>query len=360
MKKHRVLVINLIYCAVIGATFGFLSGNLLPWLLAGAAIGALIGLVAEALFKGMGIPPHRHLRGLLLILLVEALVVLYFVVPAYNAWFTVHPARTAISLTPASAGLAYEEVSLMTRDGLRLKAWSIPSRNGAAVIAVHGHSGNRSHTLLHARALAEAGYGVLAFDMRAHGESEGAKFATGWDSDLDVLAAVEYLETRADVEPGRIGALGLSAGATAVIYAAASTERIQAIVADGTPLGATADTLQPILPELRPFFFMTPANWVEQEMIERFSGYPGARPIKEHVPLIAPRPILFIAAGNDWLESAVARRYHSLASPQAKIWIVPGANHLEGIATYPEEYAARLRSFFDAHLPADREVRNGL
>jgi hypothetical protein len=37
--------------------------------------------------------------------------------------------------------------------------------------------------------------------------------------------------------------------------------------------------------------------------------------------------MLFIATGNGFVESAVARRYHTLGRPAAELRIVPGINH---------------------------------
>src|SRR5437868_1998638 len=58
-----------------------------------------------------------------------------------------------------------------TRDGLRLAGWFVPPRNGATVVLVHGLGQGRQGLLPEAGVLLEAGYGVLLFDLRAHGES---------------------------------------------------------------------------------------------------------------------------------------------------------------------------------------------
>jgi hypothetical protein len=64
----------------------------------------------------------------------------------------------------------------------------------------------------HARMLARHGYGVLRFDRRGEGESEGDPNLLGWGMDRDLRAAVAFLEERPDVRDGRIGGLGLSVG----------------------------------------------------------------------------------------------------------------------------------------------------
>jgi predicted alpha/beta-fold hydrolase len=90
----------------------------------------------------------------------------------------------------------------------------VHSRNGAAIVLVHGGGGDRQGTILHARMLAKEGYGVLLYDARGRGESAGHENAFGWQWDRDVHGAVSYL-TRRGIH--RIGLLGISTGAEAVV-----------------------------------------------------------------------------------------------------------------------------------------------
>lgn len=348
-SEYRIVLINAAFTGAVGLAFGAVSTSLLPWLVGGILFGTAIGWTTARLVKKANIREDRQLRVILLILLSEALLIVYLVVPTYGAYFTVYPTRVAISLSPSDIGHEYEEVFFTTEDGVKVAAWYVPSKNGAAIIAVHGLSGNRSHVIHHLDVLADEGYGVLAFDMRAHGESGGKKFS-GWDSDLEVLAGLDYLLEREDVEGDQIGALGLSAGANAVIYAAAKSDDIQAVFLDGTGLGRTEDAFGPMLPELRPLFFMTPVNWVHHIALELISGVKAAAPLKEVVQQISPRPMFFVAAGLDELEPALASRYTSLAGENADYWVVPGVEHLGGIYAEPEEYARRMLTFFNAHL----------
>jgi len=41
-------------------------------------------------------------------------------------------------------GLAEPSVTFRSTDGLRLAGWYVPSRNGAAIVVVHGGGGNRA------------------------------------------------------------------------------------------------------------------------------------------------------------------------------------------------------------------------
>ena len=133
------------------------------------------------------------------------------------------------SVPAPKLGTAYENVSFKTSDGLSLRGWYVPSKNGAAVIAFPGRSGPHAHT----RMLARHGYGVLLFDRRGEGESDGDSNLLGWNGDRDILAAIDYLETRPDVDPQRIGGIGLSVGGELMLQAAAETDALAAVVSEG-------------------------------------------------------------------------------------------------------------------------------
>ena len=75
--------------------------------------------------------------------------------------------------------------------------------------------------------LVEHGYGVLLFDRRGEGASEGDPNIFGWAGDRDLHAAAEYLQGRPDVDPDRIGGIGFSVGGEMLLQAAARLGRVQ-------------------------------------------------------------------------------------------------------------------------------------
>ena len=111
-------------------------------------------------------------------------------------------AKPRASIDQAALGLAHERVAFPASDGVRLAGWYVRSRNGAAIVLVHGGGGDRQGTIRHARMLAKAGYGVLLYDARGRGESAGHENAFGWQWDRDVRGAVSYL-TRRGIQPHR-------------------------------------------------------------------------------------------------------------------------------------------------------------
>ena len=137
------------------------------------------------------------------------------------------------SRTPADLGLTYRNVEFRAADGVRLSGWFIPSRNRAAVVLLHGAGSTRSNVLDHAGVLARHGYGVLLYDARGHGRSQGRAMDFGWYGDNDINGAIAFLRHQPNVDPRRLAAVGLSMGGEEAIGASAANEDIHAVVAEG-------------------------------------------------------------------------------------------------------------------------------
>jgi fermentation-respiration switch protein FrsA (DUF1100 family) len=321
-------------------------GNFLLWLIGGLLVGALIGWGSEIVFDKLFKSPKLYLRRMLIMVLSEVLLILYIFLPLYRAYQITHPARYPVMIKPSDLEASCEAITIPTTDGVHLAGWYIPSRNGAAIIAIHGSNGNRTHMLHHAEILAQHGYGVLLFDLRAHGESGGSYFPFANDS-ADVLAAVAYLQSRPEVDPQRIGGIGLSLGAMVIIQGAARAQAIQAVIADGAD-ATKLDDYFPLPPQYQVMGFMIPEIWMTDRFLGLFSGVP-ATAMKELVPTIAPRPILFISTGQDD-EQFINPRFFELGGPTAQLWELPDTGHTGGIFAHPEEYTQHMLSFFDTNL----------
>jgi fermentation-respiration switch protein FrsA (DUF1100 family) len=130
---------------------------------------------------------------------------------------------------PPPAGV--EERWLVTEDGRRLHAWyAPPPRGGAVLLWSHGNAGNidsRRSVLL---ALVGRGLGVLAYDYRGYGRSEGSPSEPGVY--LDASAAFDDLVARG-IDPAAIVCFGESLGG-AVSIELATRRRCGAVVAVST------------------------------------------------------------------------------------------------------------------------------
>ena len=178
----------------------------------------------------------RYVRRLLLTA-AAAVAFMFVLFPISLAYVVTHTARAEVPR--AELGAAYENVEFTTSDGLRLKGWYVPSKNRAAVIAFPGRSGPQKQ----ARMLARHGYGVLLFDRRGEGGSEGDPNVFGWGGERDLDAAAAYLRSRPDVDDSRIGSIGLSVGGEMLIHAAAHSDAFNAIVSEGASGQSLRDEL---------------------------------------------------------------------------------------------------------------------
>ena len=102
-----------------------------------------------------------------------------------------HPARQHPTGEFLKANdIQYESVELTSEDGLKLAGWYTPPKNGTVILVAHGHASARPEDIY--ALFASHGYGVLAWDFRAHGDSEGDFTSLGYYEVLDVKAALDY------------------------------------------------------------------------------------------------------------------------------------------------------------------------
>ncbi len=271
-------------------------------------------------------------------------VVVLLVTWAYvMAGMMVRPAPSvACCETPADYGFSYEKVNLSTLDGIQLSGWYIPSQNGSAVILMHGYGGNRLGMLPQALMLARHGYGVLLYDQRASGESGGSARSWGWQDVEDVQAALDYLETRREIAPGRLGMMGCSTGAEITILAAARYPQISAAVADAPTYSSAKDLPAPFDLE---GWFSVPFTPLFLQFIAWRSGVEPGEALSDVLPQIAPRPVLLVSSGSG-LEKVQGERFQQMAGENAQLWHIPEASHCGGPQARPQEYEQVMVDFF--------------
>jgi uncharacterized protein len=283
---------------------------------------------------------RRRWLGRAIAIVATPLVLFYVVTPIGAALWATHKFRSPIGRFM----IPHQDVSLRTSDGLRLGGWYVPSHNGAAVVIVHGGGGDRDGDRAHAAILARAGYGVLLYDARGRGQSQGAPDAYGWTWGRDVDAAITWLERRPDVKHGRIGALGLSTGADVLVEAAARRHDIRAVVADGATTRSTSDTSKVIHGG---GLLSLPFWWVQYTAAETFENASPGPPLAALAAHLHTR-ILFIA--SNWsVERSASIIYARAAKQRGDLWEVDSA-HTQGLHDHARDYTERVLGFFAASL----------
>lgn len=316
------------------------SGDDYTGLLAIPAGVLLVGVGLLTLWRsrrgGSLVPRYLRRAGLA----VGALIGLYFgLYPLAESYVVTHSARAYVP-TPRLGG-AFEEVSFTTSDGLRLKGWYVPSRNGAAVISFPGRRGPQKP----ARLLARHGYGVLLFDRRGEGESEGDPNAFGWRGTRDVRAAISYLQRRADVDRSRIGGVGLSVGGEVMLQLAAETDGLRAIVSEGAGVRSVREAVH--VPGSVKVIF-TEISAISTLGTAVF-GSDLPPPSLTDLSAEISEPLLIIYSEKGQGGETISRQYYDAARGPKELWPAPGG-HTGAIDAAPNQYERRVVGFFDRAL----------
>ncbi|PZG40885.1 alpha/beta hydrolase, partial [Spongiactinospora gelatinilytica] len=155
--------------------------------------------------------------------------------------------RSPILYSPGDQGLAYEDVTFPSADGVPLEGWFIPAPgSNKLVIANHPIGFNRSGMPAHLepwrwqwessgnaleinfipdyRIPHEAGFNVLAYDLRSHGhsgEGNGGVTSGGIYEARDVIGSLKYARDRRDTRDMAVGLFSRCLGAIATFAAMA-------------------------------------------------------------------------------------------------------------------------------------------
>ena len=237
-------------------------------------------------------------------------------------------------------GIEFQDVELVTEDGVHLSAWYTPPKNGSVILVAHGYGDKRAedfHVLF-----ASHGYGVIAWDSRAHGKSGGDFSSLGYYETLDAKAALDFALAQPGVE--HLGAWGGSMGAVTMIRATAQYPQIEALIADSpfVNLEEEMDLRVPV-PMMRSLihFFAEQATGISPDLVNPL----------EDIRSISPRPVFIIQGmGDGMVPLDSAQRLYDAAGEPRQLWVEDDVPHLNMYAYYKERYIKRTIKFFDEYL----------
>ena len=153
--------------------------------------------------------------------------------------------RAPIYHRPDEAGLAYEDVTFPSEDGVPLEGWYIPAEGSdRLIICNHPRWFNRAGLPSHLepwskfagatgndfeinfvpdyKILHDAGYNVLSYDLRNFGQSgsaNGGVFSVGRFESRDVIGSLQYARSRAETADMTIGLFSRCVGGNSTMYA---------------------------------------------------------------------------------------------------------------------------------------------
>lgn len=255
------------------------------------------------------------------------------------------PPRRARVHPPSWVSATATDVRIRSADGLDLGATYQPPAPGRPVLVMaHGIGNSREQWLPIARMLAEAGYGFLAFDWRAHGESEGERGTFGQHEGEDLGAVQAWLASHGDPP---LAVLGSSMGGGIVAsWAPRLGPRVKAVVLD------SAYASLPRMVEHHTAR-LGPLAWVARPVIQLVCWARGVRLDRvARLEALRPRPLLVMHTTPDTV--VPAREGHALfdgyAGPK-RAWFSDAGGHLGARVKEWPRWIRTVAMFLEEHVP---------
>jgi len=273
-----------------------------------------------------------------------------FLISGVLLYRIISPPVSGGELTP-EALLRRPTLVTFSADGASDEGWFFPGRSSAPTIILgHGYLSSREELLTLVTALQEHQYNVFVFNFSGHGG--GKRFTTlGYRETRELLAAIEAIAARNDVDRTRFGVWGTTLGAYAAASAAGSDPRVRAIALDSVynePLdfldlqvsrsGLNVLPLTPTLCRLG-FRLMNFSDRKTPPLAERLSKMTGVA------------KLFVLANDNRVLGSATSDLFLKAAQPRQQI-IISKSNYAAMSSEDKHAYENSIVQFFLENLPA--------
>ncbi|MFO7594293.1 MAG: alpha/beta hydrolase [Pseudomonadota bacterium] len=159
------------------------------------------------------------------------------------------PSRTLVA-TPSDWELSYEDVEIVSEDGVELHGWYLPHEaSSRTLLLLHGNAGNISHRGDSLRIFHSLGLNVFIIDYRGYGRSKGAPDEKGFYR--DARAAWEYLINVRNRSPDRVVIFGRSLGGAVAARLASEVQPGGLILESSiSSVRDMAENMHPLLPYL--------------------------------------------------------------------------------------------------------------
>ena len=243
------------------------------------------------------------------------LALLWGQLPALGAGGLLHPARHATTLPPPEHCVAADFAGA----GVTLKGWrcraTAPARG--TIVYLHGIADNRGSATGVIQRFVARGFNVIAYDSRAHGDSQGEACTYGFFEKQDLHHVIDT------VESGPVVLIGTSLGAAVALQEAADDPRVSAIVA-----AETFSDLRTVATERAPAFFT--AGRIDRAFdvagVEGRFRVDDVQPQQSARRITAPALVIHGAGDTETPPAHSQRVYAALRGPKRLI-LVPGAGH---------------------------------
>ncbi len=283
----------------------------------------------------------------------------------------IHPNRQPVVKTPSDYGLQYKEVEFTTPDSITISSWIIPGSGDYVAIMVppmnftkYGYSienqGRFKITDIEvefiktAKSLHDAGYTVLTFDLRNHGESEDHPdnlFGLGNYEYNDVIGALNYLDSTKDLTDKKQVFVSFCTGANATFLAMKKRPELFSNVESMAAIQpiSTEVFLTNFMDDMYPLFSRKIPS-IEKDIIEATGfSFDDLSPVNYIDGLLVPT--LFVQAKEDkWTDYQFVEKLYDMAPVDEKeILLFEGEMHRFDTYNYFGHSPEKLLGFLEKH-----------
>ena len=222
-------------------------------------------------------------------------------------------------ITPEAAGLQYEDIFLVSEDGVRLHGWKMlaeKDRKGS-IVFFHGNGDNVSTQMPNTFWLAKEGYDLYVFDYRGYGQSGGEPNLDSTILDMEVMIA--HVAGRLP-DDGKMIVMGHSLGGAMAIYVTAHSDyrsKIEALI--------TVEAFSDYHDVTREVLSRHWLTWLFQWPLS-YTISNGYRPL-DAIPLVSPIPVaIFHSESDDIIDIEHARQLYAAAN-EPKSFVTIDSDH---------------------------------
>ena len=271
----------------------------------------------------------RMLSSLVLIVLVLCLgfMSLLFVFQEKMIFFP----GNRIGDTPATIGLDYEDVYLVTNDKIKIHGWYVHNPDAkATLLFFHGNAGNISHRIESISIFYEIGLSVFIIDYRGYGNSDGRPSEQG--TYQDAMAAWNYLVDERQLHPDEVIVFGRSLGGAVAASLAAK------IVPAAVILESTFTSIE----ELGKYYYpYLPVSWISRIHY----------PVDKHITSFNC-PVLIIHSPQDELIPVRFGQRLFQNAPEPKMFLSISGDHNSGFLFSKDVYVTGITGFLQTYMDA--------
>jgi len=231
-----------------------------------------------------------------------------------------HPARHHVT-TPAPPGCTEQRLQ---GEGLTIAGWQCRATANprGTIVYLHGIADNRASARGIIQRYTRRGFDVIAYDSRAHGESDGDTCTYGFFEKRDLHHIVDSIPS------GPIILFGTSLGAAVALQEAADDRRITAIVA-----AEVFSDLRTVARERAPFFLTRGTINTAFGIAERNGRFvvDAVSPVNAARRISVPVLLIHGADDTDTRPAHSERVFSALAGPK-RLVLAPHARHNQSLS----------------------------